>query len=413
MNKSAVSVSLNQPKRTYSSVAKPVPKKDQAIVFNAVNDKSLEDYITAISKLVDIKNIIGASHISNNRLCFYFSNKEIVNCLVETHGGFHIDDTFIPVRKLQAPTKKLIFSNVHLCIPDSAILEELGKLNVRPASTIKTLHVRYGESKEVSHIASFRRFMFVFDDEKLNLPDSILLNFEDENYRIFISNDDLRCFLCKSHGHISANCDKNVEDTASATVNVPSPTLEGLDSADLGPAMTTATKRGAASVSTENTGNIETTASSSDIIPPPKDVITVSSIKVPPAASEGISSSSKPPKKKKKTKENASSPMSTLALLKATEKNIVEKFNAKQYPLSFNNFTLLMDNVRGYSDPIPFIHEFTDDIDGIKRMIRENYEFLQYRGIKRRFTALLKRIDGSATEQDCSDMSTDECDDNN
>lgn len=62
--------------------------------------------------------------------------------------------------------------NVHFCIPDPTIFEELNEYNIRPAFSVP------------SFIFSLWTlgFLYVYNDENLNLPELILLNFEDENY---------------------------------------------------------------------------------------------------------------------------------------------------------------------------------------------------------------------------------------
>jgi len=50
--------------------------------------------------------------------------------------------------------------------------------------------------------------MYISPEDENKIPSSILINFENANYRIFLSNDELTCFLCKKIGQTSNNCPK-------------------------------------------------------------------------------------------------------------------------------------------------------------------------------------------------------------
>lgn len=36
------------------------------------------------------------------------------------------------------------------------------------------------------------------------MPSSIMINYNDENFRIFMTSEDLKCFTCNQYGHIQA-----------------------------------------------------------------------------------------------------------------------------------------------------------------------------------------------------------------
>lgn len=57
------------------------------------------------------------------------------------------------------------------------------------------------------HIMSFKRQIFVKPDDFENKPTSIIINYEDITYRIFINDDTVTwMFPCKLKGHISNQC---------------------------------------------------------------------------------------------------------------------------------------------------------------------------------------------------------------
>ncbi|KAI4468403.1 hillarin [Holotrichia oblita] len=96
------------------------PERDQAVIFDAIENTFKNDYIIAVGELVQPQNIIFASRVSNNRICIYLSSKEF---FMNTHGGIKLNDSIIPARRLVSPAKRIILSNVSLSLPHE-ILEK-------------------------------------------------------------------------------------------------------------------------------------------------------------------------------------------------------------------------------------------------------------------------------------------------
>jgi hypothetical protein len=48
--------------------------------------------------------------------------------------------------------------------------------------------------------------MFIKNEDLIKLPVSILINYEKTNYRIFLSDNSLTCYLCKSQENIASQC---------------------------------------------------------------------------------------------------------------------------------------------------------------------------------------------------------------
>lgn len=196
-----------QKKMSFSNIVKAssFPKKEQAIIFPVIEGLQVKDYVIATGNVVDPKEILFASRISNNRICINFSSKLVVNNFIENHNGIQINDVFVPARKLILPAKRLILSNVSPCIPHTVIEDELRESGIKLVSPMSFIGAGIGLDK-FRHICSFRRQVFVATDQAVEIPSSILITFEDEEYRVFLSDDKLRCFKCKEEGHIAANC---------------------------------------------------------------------------------------------------------------------------------------------------------------------------------------------------------------
>jgi len=187
-----------------------IPNREQAIVFNYIDGVPQVKYILAIGKIVLPKNIKFVSRISNNRFCIFLSNKQILDNLMLTTKHININDQLIPIRRLINPAKRFIISNVCPSIPNQAIIDSLSNIDIIPISQIT--HLKAGIKIDgYEHIFSFRRQMFLNYEDVPKLPNSLLINVNENQFRIFFSDDQITCFLCSSVGHTTSNCKKNNE----------------------------------------------------------------------------------------------------------------------------------------------------------------------------------------------------------
>lgn len=207
-NNSISTESTSNPKsKSYSTVLSTsfkFPVRDQAIVFPSVEGISKNEYIVAVGNIIQPCNVIFASRISNGRICVYFSNKELVESFMSDHKGIYFNNEFIAARRLISPAKRIILSNVSPHIPNEVILQEIEKCNLKVVSRISFIGAGIGDP-QYKHVFSFRRQVYIAQDEN-ELPNSIVVNFEDEYFRIFLTTDELRCFVCKELGHVAGKC---------------------------------------------------------------------------------------------------------------------------------------------------------------------------------------------------------------
>jgi len=185
------------------------PSREQAIVFNSIDGIRQIEYILAIGKLILPRDIIFTSRISNNRFCIFFSSKEVLDTLLEKSKTISINEHTIPIRRLINPAKKITISNVCPSIPNIIILNALKNINISPVSQLN--HIKAGINiAGYEHILSFRRQMFINQEDITKLPGSLVINFNQTSFRIFFTDDRITCFLCKEVGHTSASCKKQI-----------------------------------------------------------------------------------------------------------------------------------------------------------------------------------------------------------
>lgn len=194
---------------SYSSVASTqiYPKRDQALVIPAVENIPTREYVIALTKFTPPKNIIFVSKISKERICLYLSSKETLDNILEKTSTINIQNIQLPIRRLISPSKRLIISNVHPCVPNEELEKHLLEIGFTLSSRVTFMGAGFADIPELSHIKSFRRQVYFVPDEDLEIPPSFVITFEDEEFRVFIS-DEIKCFVCKESGHVAGKCNK-------------------------------------------------------------------------------------------------------------------------------------------------------------------------------------------------------------
>lgn len=193
------------------------PKKDQAIVTDSVDKARIEDYLEAIVKKIKPEFIVAASKITQNRFCCYLNNAQLVEKLTqEGNNELEICGTKVTMRPYVARLKRIIFSNLHPCIPNQVILDKLTEFEVVPKSNMTFLRVG-ADNPAFAHIVCFRRQIYVEPEEIEKLPDDFIIKHEDTSYHIYVTTDKMTCFQCKQDGHTTKFCPLNNQQTQSQT----------------------------------------------------------------------------------------------------------------------------------------------------------------------------------------------------
>ena len=87
------------------------PTKEQAIVLDAIEEVSIEDYCIAIGSIVQPKNVKYISRISQKRVCIYLSTQELAEKLVSENTKVKIRNYELTIRPLFSKVKRILLSN--------------------------------------------------------------------------------------------------------------------------------------------------------------------------------------------------------------------------------------------------------------------------------------------------------------
>ena len=197
-------VSNKLPVKSYANVIRP--KKDQAIIIDAVDGLTNDDYIDGLELLNAVSNIVSISKISGGRICVFLSNKTWVDKL--SGQTIRINGNELPIRPLIEKNKRLVLSNVQTHISNELLAEGLSIHGILPVSPIHNIRASLSKPGR-SHIQSHRRQVYIKEDTVVPIPESFKIMFEDTTYWIYLSTDSTLFFTCNQNGHMAKLCPLN------------------------------------------------------------------------------------------------------------------------------------------------------------------------------------------------------------
>lgn len=206
-------------KPDYSDDDITTPKKDQGLIIEAAEGLKIKQYIEAVGEIIGCENIIYASRMSRDRICLYLNSKNHINEIIQNFDSINIEENILSIRPLILRAKKFYLNSVCPSIPSSYLHDKITELGINITSKIQRERMT-NENGKLSHIFSFRRTFYGIPEKNAQIPDSILLHFDHENHRIFLSTEIKRCSKCHKIGHLIEKCGLNkTNDTQPATTH--------------------------------------------------------------------------------------------------------------------------------------------------------------------------------------------------
>lgn len=381
------------------------PKKESAILMNVIEELKLHDYVVAVGNIVGPKNITFASRISNNRVCIYLNRVDLVNTIVEKHGNVIINGHEVSIRRLITPARRLLISNVCPSIPNNVLENTVRSIGLRPVSPMSFLRAGL-TGDEYSHILSFRRQIYVQPDDTVEFSSSMIIKYDETNYRIYLTYDSLTCFICKQANHIAKYCPaantsqrSNVAETSqSSQPNIQAiiPNESNRINVDLEvPVSEDRTSKSPSDESLEEAARLPCKRAGSSI----SDVsFTINEIREhptsfkftpPPLRDQDLPGRN--PRQSKKFKKSISTEDIGVEDLMLPVKKLIEETPTLS-TLKFNTLVDFFENVHGSPDIISIAQLYTSDFKGLLSTLNNIYPHLSHRTLKTRCTRIKKKL---------------------
>lgn len=378
---------------TFSNIVKTsaYPKKEQAVIFPAFDSLQVKDYVIAAAEVVNPDDIRFVSRMSNNRICLYFSTKDVADKFIDEHAGVNINNVFIPARKLMMPAKRIIISNIPPFIPDHIVEDRLHSLNIRILSPISYIGAGIGIEK-LKHVLSFRRQVFISPDNEF--PSSVLIKFGEEEFRIFLSDEKITCFRCKAVGHIASKCTNKPFHTEVTAEDMPTSNKRPHSKVETGSSISN--NEPDAHISDEEHDNAVAATPSVDSSPHTENKEKMElEIEICDKSIEPKTNSI--PKAHRQVKKIRTEPPTPPDNYEDIEK-LWESENS--FALDFCHFTDFLNSVKGSDRPLEIALRYTENIDGLIQQINTVRRDFSQRHLKERckrlITALRKAKDTSS-----------------
>ena len=382
--------------RSYASATRP--KNDQAIIMESLPDCTNDDYLDGLEQIININDVVCISKISGSRIIVFLSKKSLADQLKDKK--VLVKNNSVNIRPYIESNKRVVISNISPVVPNEIITDALKKIGIIPVSQI--IYIRAGLHKPGrSHIISYRRQMYIKQEDEKILPESVQINYDNVNYWIYMSTDTTNCFVCKQSGHVAKLCPQAQEislASQTSTFHTQTNTEENLhtytqDGNSIN--ISTAVKRPPPSSTTSeatqesiqlNSANIENIENKPSTV---KNAMT---------KNKDTNDFKKPKNKKRRTNSNTiQNEQITNDKLKDLEnslssiKQAIEDATCK-YGLTYDSFKEFLEKSWGQNNVIAIATNISPDFNNLIYTMDEVYDKVKEKSLKSRFTRLKKKM---------------------
>lgn len=190
---------------TYSRVtAETNPGRDHAISIDPLAGVPKDEYAYSVGRLIGPQNVLSVNR-SSGKVIIFVSSTELVDKLTDKDTELSIGDQILKVKPLVPKTKRVIISDVCLSLPNSEIETKFRELGFSTKSLVTTLRAGL-KDLAYAHVLSHRRQIYIDQQDIMNLPKSMNIQYQGLNHLVYVSIDNPACYTCKRVGHFSQNC---------------------------------------------------------------------------------------------------------------------------------------------------------------------------------------------------------------
>ncbi|KAK9745038.1 hypothetical protein QE152_g7209 [Popillia japonica] len=243
------------------------------------------------------------------------------------------------------------------------------------------------------HILSFRRQVYVVCNEHDKLPDSLVIQFRGNAFRVFLTTDEIRvflttdeirCFQCKRIGHVASKCPTNSDNSVGMETMdvslVPLPdrtelqelsTKENTDTSDIAPP------------SKKRQAEPSTPTDTSDIAPPSKK-----------RQAEPSTPTESEPRALLVEESNSQCPkvVDTDRFLKPISKKKEESNSQCPKVVDTDRFLKPIKEVKGKQDTLAVARSYTNDIGSLIELLIRIVRVVKTSNLKSRIKRLTKKL---------------------
>lgn len=174
-----------------------------AVIIDNSPDTIIDDYLKGVADLVKGENITHASRVAGGRVCIFLKSEVLVQQVTQD-GFISVKDQYIPIRRFNTASTKVVLSNVFPFITNEMITEQLRKYGNLTAPVRDLL--TGSKLNNCAHIKSFRKICYVMINDLSKVPSSINFDIEGKKVTVYLTMDEVTCHKCKENGHIAKHC---------------------------------------------------------------------------------------------------------------------------------------------------------------------------------------------------------------